>query len=311
MIPLARELVQNKRAILIDPINNRLRTIVMPTSLAGQSSVDLPCKRAPLTGRTPWQDHSDRFSTRFRSLPKLGSFLASISEHPTHYRYCLPKDVQNQPNQKFGERLVYFEALIWLMKHDLVIQVHIRARIYARPEIKREAWLKLWHRRRTRWLAARDRRASLSNTSTKSPRSPGGDSLISTDSRPTLSRSFTSDQVTPRAVKTMNPLESIPTVPAPQQHGPMTMEQSYMDYDPELELDSDGGDDDGPQTYGDMAFTEDVTEPEDVPTFTGSFIFKPGRAQKDEARWLRVIREQGVSVTGERRDEVWASKFDL
>jgi len=40
VIPLARELVQNKKAILIDPINNRLRTIVMPTSLAGQSSVD-------------------------------------------------------------------------------------------------------------------------------------------------------------------------------------------------------------------------------------------------------------------------------
>jgi len=39
VIPLARELVQNKKAILIDPINNRLRTIVMPTSLAGQSSV--------------------------------------------------------------------------------------------------------------------------------------------------------------------------------------------------------------------------------------------------------------------------------
>lgn len=84
-----------------------------------------------------------------------------------------------------------------------------------------------------------------------------------------------------------------------------------MDYDPELELDSDGGDGDGPQSYEDMTFSEEVTEPEEIPSFTGSFIFKPGRAQKDEARWLRVIREQGVSVNGERRDEVWASKFDL
>jgi hypothetical protein len=33
VIPLARELVQNKKAILIDPINSRLRTIVMPTSI--------------------------------------------------------------------------------------------------------------------------------------------------------------------------------------------------------------------------------------------------------------------------------------
>jgi hypothetical protein len=37
VIPLARELVQNKKAILVDPINSRLRTIVMPTTLTEQS----------------------------------------------------------------------------------------------------------------------------------------------------------------------------------------------------------------------------------------------------------------------------------
>jgi len=34
VIPLARELVQNKKAILIDVINTRLRTIVIPTTVA-------------------------------------------------------------------------------------------------------------------------------------------------------------------------------------------------------------------------------------------------------------------------------------
>lgn len=33
VIPLARELVQKKRAILVDIINPRLRTIVMPTTI--------------------------------------------------------------------------------------------------------------------------------------------------------------------------------------------------------------------------------------------------------------------------------------
>lgn len=33
VIPLARELVQNKKAILIDTINSRLRTIVMPSTI--------------------------------------------------------------------------------------------------------------------------------------------------------------------------------------------------------------------------------------------------------------------------------------
>lgn len=215
---------------------------------------------------------------------------------------------------------MYFDALIWLLKHDLVIQVHTRARIFARAEVKREAWLKLWHRRRARWLAARERRSSHStNTSSgansdrdriKSPRSADGSSG-SRSSRPSLSHSMTSDhQITPKAIK-MNPLESLPTVPGPQQHGPLTLEQSYMDYDPDLEMDSDVGDGDAPQSFDDMTFSEDVTEPEEVPIYHSTFIFKPGRAQKEEARWLRVIREQGVSQQGERRDDVWASKFDL
>ena len=34
VIPLARELVLNKKAILIDVINPRLRTMVMPTTIA-------------------------------------------------------------------------------------------------------------------------------------------------------------------------------------------------------------------------------------------------------------------------------------
>jgi hypothetical protein len=33
VIPLARELIQNKKAILIDVINTRLRTIVLPTTI--------------------------------------------------------------------------------------------------------------------------------------------------------------------------------------------------------------------------------------------------------------------------------------
>jgi hypothetical protein len=34
VIPLARELVQNKKAILVDVLNTRLRTVVMPTTIA-------------------------------------------------------------------------------------------------------------------------------------------------------------------------------------------------------------------------------------------------------------------------------------
>lgn len=86
------------------------------------------------------------------------------------------------------------------------------------------------------------------------------------------------------------------------------MDQSFMDYDPDLEMDSDlNEDDEGGEAEDayDMEFSLESDEPlpEQIPKFEGSFIFRPARAQKDEARWLRVIREPV--------EEVWASKFDL
>jgi hypothetical protein len=88
---------------------------------------------------------------------------------------------------------------------------------------------------------------------------------------------------------------------------PSYMTQSYMDYDPELELDSDVGEGEGrdQDKLDSMNFTVDKTEPtrDEIPQFEASFIYNPSRAMKEEARWLRTIRETA--------DEVWASKFDI
>ena len=101
-------------------------------------------------------------------------------------------------------------------------------------------------------------------------------------------------------------METLASVPMPK------MDQSYMDYDPDLEMDSDYEEDESTPTYTDMQFSLDVLEPKNIPEFTSTLINKPGRAQKDEARWIRIIRERGVQVseTG-RKDGIWASKFDL
>jgi hypothetical protein len=113
--------------------------------------------------------------------------------------------------------------------------------------------------------------------------------------------------ITPRANifgggESKDPMDA--TVPLPKD-GSLGLDMSYMDYDPDLEMDSDLGEGEEADLR-DMKFEMDVLEPnkQDIPTFGGSFIFKPARAQKDEARWLRAIRD-GVA------DEVWASKFDL
>ncbi|ORX39153.1 nitrogen permease regulator of amino acid transport activity 3-domain-containing protein [Kockovaella imperatae] len=255
VIPLARELVQNKKAILVDVMNTRLRTVVMPTTLADHTLTIY--------------DYSHRFHQRFPRLPPLPQFLAAISASPVQFRELVPKSQAGDA----AIRENYLDALVWLLKQDLVVQVRIRCRVFARPEVKEIAWRRLWARRRGKWLRRKRERKI---------------------------KSADDDLGTPRARDdAIDPLDA--SVP------PLRKDNSNdLEYDPDLEMDSDNEDgaetSDAAEIHG-MKFSEDQEEPTDVPHFEESFIFRPARAQKDEARWLRVIREGA--------DEVWASKFDL
>lgn len=221
------------------------------------------------------EDYTALFSTAFPQMTTLPAFLAHISSSPVPFRDLLPEDQSND----LDSRKLYMSALLWLLRHDLLVQVHTRYRIFARPEVKEEAWLKLWHRRRARWLRLDSRRASAHHES-----SVGSPSTTSTD------------LATPRAFSsTASPLEA--SVRAPK------LDQSYMDYDPDLEMDSDVGE--GEADHGAMHFSIESAHPSagDIPRFEGSFIFRPARAHKNEARWLKIIRETV--------NEIEASKFDL
>ncbi|WVQ81127.1 hypothetical protein IAT38_003249 [Cryptococcus sp. DSM 104549] len=267
VIPLARELVQNKRAILIDVINPRLRTVVMPTTIDEHT--------------TSFDQYSARFTREFPDLPSFASLISSISLSPVPFRNIIPG---TNPSAAIRQR--YMSALLWLLKQDLVVQVHTRARVFARKEVKVEAWKRLWKRRRERWLEAHKEREAEPE-----PVKPHGDS----------------DVDTPRAWDTVhNPLETPAAGTVPPPHGGVAAswrpDQSYLDYDPALEMDSDEEFD---GLHGTQKFSVEVEHPSkgEIPVFESTFIFKPARAQKDEARWLRVIREAA--------DAVWASKFDL
>jgi len=215
-------------------------------------------------GSASLDDYAARFARAFSDLPPLRTLIASISAAPCQFRDILPAGVVGE-----AARQRYLDALVWLIKQDLVVQVHTRARIYARAEIKETAWRKLWHRRRARWL----RRI------TKSTKTPMMSPV---------------DMTTPKALFHINPLDN--AVP-PSKKG--SGDSSDFEVDSDVNEDED---DETPDRHN-MGFKADELEPKEVPKFTGSFIFHPARAQKDETRWLRVIREQA--------DEVWASKFDL
>lgn len=265
-----------------------------------------------------------KFSKRFRTLPLLPQLIALISASPVQFREILPPEAPSN----IAIRQLYLDALVWLLKQDLVVQVHTRARIFARPEVKEIAWRKLWKRRRERWLRKRSStQPSTRKLSRSSATSATSTTTTSRSASGTISKTPIMSPVesltTPRAnhatfAGERNPMDSIgarlsPSVPPPMGMSPRLqranpMDQSFMDYDPDLEMDSDlNEDDEGGEAEDayDMEFSLESDEPlpEQIPKFEGSFIFRPARAQKDEARWLRVIREPV--------EEVWASKFDL
>ncbi|WWC72973.1 uncharacterized protein I206_106937 [Kwoniella pini CBS 10737] len=287
VIPLARELVENKKAILVDVINTRLRTVVMPTTI-DEHTVSI-------------EQYSARYSREFPTLPTFTAFISKISSSPSPFRDILPSDPD------LSTRKLYMSALIWLLKQDLVVQVHTRARVFARKEVKVEAWKRLWKRRRDKWLNLTKQHQQQQHDQHKEiMKSPTG-----------------SDLVTPKAseMNNINPLDIV-SVPPPNNknlnyntkgysdRNTMTGEiwditdKRVLEYNAELEIDSDEDvESQAEKKFQHFKIDQEEPNKSEIPKFNSSFIFKPSRAQKDEARWLRVIRECG--------DEVLASKFDL
>lgn len=72
---------------------------------------------------------STSWSIRFPTLPPLVSFLAKLSSA------LKPFSVQCRKN----ERQLCLDALIWLLRHQVVLQMHVRLRLVAREEAKRQA----------------------------------------------------------------------------------------------------------------------------------------------------------------------------
>ena len=266
-------------------------------------------------------EDSSRFARQFPSFPSLPAFLAQVYANTGHYKEIIPHDASTEV------KLQYRDALVWLLQNDLVVQAHTRIRIFARPEVKEIAWRRLWNRRRERWLANRTRsiRSAASSISGSIHHERGHEHEHEHEHE--------DDLITPRADRrALDPLETasetsrassrVPSRPASRMHGLTSahmdsthsntpsysyMTQSYMDYDPELELDSDVGEGEGKDQdkLDAMQFTVERTEPakDEIPQFEASFIYNPARAIKEEARWLRTIRETA--------DEVWASRFDI
>ncbi|BEJ00691.1 hypothetical protein CcaverHIS631_0505480 [Cutaneotrichosporon cavernicola] len=300
VIPLARELVQNKRAVFIDVVNIRLRTILMSSTIVDHS--------LPIT------HHSVRFSVAFPKLPPLIPLLTMISAAPVPFRNLLPVEALNEP----VKRDPWIRAVAWLLRNDLVIQAHVRARVIASASVKEAAWLKLWHRRRRRWL--RERKMSVASGGSARSRPSFGEGSVGSGNAIAVNAAIATspdrDGWAARVPKT--PLAVTRTLSV----GETADAESEYDLDSDDGLDDDGDGDEesgaagrwrllrpplGPgieRCLATASYSLDEPEPVKTPMFGASFIFHPAQAQKDEARWLRVVRERTP-------DPVLRSRFDL
>jgi hypothetical protein len=211
-------------------------------------------------------------------------------------------------------------AVAWLLRNDLVIQAHVRARVIASASVKEAAWLKLWHKRRRRWL--RERKMSVTSGGSAKSRPSFGDGGGSVGS---------ANAIAVNAAKATSPDREGWAARVPKTPLAVTRTLSIgetADAESEFDLESDDGlDDDGDgdeeggvagrwrmlrpplgpgleRCAATASYSLDEPEPVKTPMFGASFIFRPAQAQKDEARWLRVVRERTP-------DPVLRSRFDL
>jgi hypothetical protein len=70
------------------------------------------------------------WSREFPSLPSFDTFISRLSSSVQLYRKMIP------PDNFLYDRLIYEQALFWLLEHDLVIRLHTYVRILASAKIK-------------------------------------------------------------------------------------------------------------------------------------------------------------------------------
>lgn len=274
--------------------------------------------------------HAVRFSVAFPKLPPLIPLIAMISAAPVPFRDLLPVDARDEP----AKRDPWMRAVAWLLRNDLVVQAHVRARVIASASVKEAAWLKLWHRRRRRWL--RERKASVTSVSGVSARSRpsfGEAGVGSAGSASGMSAFGKATSPDARGEREGSAMSGSGAWAARVPRTPLAVTRTLsvgdtIDQESEFDVESDDGvDDDGDgdeeggvagrwrmlrpplgpgleRCAATASYSLDEGEPAKTPAFGASFIFHPAQAQKDEARWLRIVRERTP-------DPVLRSRFDL
>lgn len=97
--------------------------------------------------------HLSRFATsfalRFPDEPPLARLLAALgsSFQPFISHYLSVSDKSSPPRSSMSRRKAALECLVWLLRHEVVLQQHLRFRLIATEAVKRKAH-EMWLQRR-------------------------------------------------------------------------------------------------------------------------------------------------------------------
>ncbi|KAG8892911.1 hypothetical protein FRC01_013885, partial [Tulasnella sp. 417] len=109
---MARLLIYNRKAKIIDVIPSNLKNIYVPQTKFAE----------------PLSTHTAAFAAGFpHPVPPLPAILATLSSQPQSFDKIVPL-AEHRP--------MYTEVLIWLLQRDLVMMLHVRIRIIATKAIK-------------------------------------------------------------------------------------------------------------------------------------------------------------------------------
>ncbi|KAJ2926149.1 hypothetical protein H1R20_g10945, partial [Candolleomyces eurysporus] len=128
--PVVRWLVLHRRAKVVDTINPGLKTIfALPSKLPDSLS-----------------SLSAQFSLEFShpEIPPFPRILAAISSaltkpHDNHFFASVVRDKELIP--------MYHDVVVWMLKRDLLVTLHLRIRVVATRELKVRVWEEREHRK--------------------------------------------------------------------------------------------------------------------------------------------------------------------
>ncbi|KAG8859521.1 hypothetical protein FRB96_004405 [Tulasnella sp. 330] len=253
--PMARMLVYNRRAKIIDVVPPSLKNIYAPPiSLSGSLT-----------------EHAQAFSKFFPpSIPSLYTILSTLSSSYQAFSNIVPNP---------DDRPIYTEVLIWMLRRDLLVMLHVRVRIVATAEIKEKVWLG-----RRREEKERRRKLRLERGSAGDHRDGSGSGSTSgsedTDEQDAY-RSTRNGSESPDVDKVMSSPEA--SVYQYRRHRRQTSSgHSHLRH---ASVEDDGSD--AVEEEEEIDFSdwdgEDSLEP--------SVITKPSRATRMERKWLEAMME--------------------